>query len=273
MWFCKTRTGIRFVWCSGEKEMNDWFTIDKIDEQTYSISEYRHWEETHCYLLNGKDHSLLIDTGLGICDISAVVSKLTDKPVTAVATHVHWDHIGGHQYYPDFYAHEAELDWLNGGFPQPMETIKGYVVERCDLPERFHIDEYKFFQGKPTKVLYGGEQIKLGGRTVEVIHTPGHAPGHMCFWEKERGYLFTGDLVYKGMLTAWFPSTDPEAYLKSLEAIASLPAKKIFPAHHSLDIQPEIIIRMLNAFRQLKTDGKLHHGSGTFDYGDWSVWL
>lgn len=253
--------------------MNNWFTIDKADKNTYIISEYRHWEETHCYLLNGSQRSLLIDTGLGIGNISEAAAKLTDKPVTAVATHIHWDHIGGHKYYPDFYAHEAELDWLDGGFPQPLETIKGYVTERCDLPEDFHIDDYRFFQGKPTRVLHGGEHIRLGDRVIEVIHTPGHSPGHMCFWEEKTGYLFTGDLAYRGMLTAWFPSTDPEAYLKSLETVAALPVKKVFPAHHALDIRPEMIIRMRNAFVQLKEKGMLHHGSGTFDYGDWSVWL
>lgn len=253
--------------------MNNWFTIDEIDKNTYIISEYRHWEETHCYLLNGIEHSLLIDTGLGICNISEVIAKLTDKPVTAIATHIHWDHIGGHKYYPDFYAHETELDWLNGGFPQSLEVIKEYVVDRCELPKGYDVNTYEFFQGQPTKVLHGGEMIELGGRTIKVIHTPGHAPGHMCFWEAERGYLFTGDLVYKDTLTAWFPSTDPEAYLKSLEVVAKLPVKKVFPAHHSLDLQPEILIRMRNAFRQLKEDGNLHHGSGTFDYGDWSVWL
>lgn len=253
--------------------MNDWFTINEIDKDTYVISEYRHWEETHCYLLNGTKRSLLIDTGLGICNISEVISELTDKPVTAIATHIHWDHIGGHKYYPDFYAHEAELDWLNGGFPQPLETIKEYVVDRCELPTDFQINEYKFFQGKPTKILHGGEHIDLGGRMVAVIHTPGHAPGHMCFWEANTGYLFTGDLVYKDTLIAWFPSTDPKAYLKSLETVSELPAKRVFPAHHSLDIQPELLTRMRKAFRELKANGKLHHGSGTFDYGDWSVWL
>ena len=75
--------------------MRPWFTVDKIDPQTHIISEYRHWEETHCYLLEGSDRALLIDTGLGICDISVEVRKLTSKPVTAVATHIHWDHIGG----------------------------------------------------------------------------------------------------------------------------------------------------------------------------------
>ena len=62
----------------------------------------------------------------------------------------------------------------------------------------------------------------------------------MCFWEKERGYLFTGDLVYKDTLFAYYPSTDPEAYLASLERIAALPARKVFPAHHSLNLDVAI---------------------------------
>lgn len=253
--------------------MSDWFTIDRIDESTYIISEYRHWEETHCYLLNGGQRSLLIDTGLGIENIYDEVIKLTEKPVAAVATHIHWDHIGGHKYFPDFYAHEAELDWLNGGFPLSLDTIKEMVLDRCDPPDDFSIDHYEFFQGTPTRLLSDGDVIDLGGRCVQALHTPGHSPGHLCFWEPAMGYLFTGDLVYKDVLFAYYPSTDPEVYLASLEKVAALSVGKVFPAHHSLDIQPEILDRMRNALRQLKAEGKLHHGSGTFDYGDWGVWL
>ncbi len=253
--------------------MNDWFTIDCIDEDTYIISEYRHWEETHCYLLNGTERSLIIDTGLGISNISEVIATLTDKPVTAVATHIHWDHIGGHKYYPDFYAHEAELAWLSGEFPLTMDTIRDMVVDRCDLPKGYDVSTYELFQGTPTRILADHDSIDIGGRVIDVLHTPGHSPGHLCFWEKERGALYTGDLVYKDTLFAYFPSTDPEAYLNSLEKIMALPVKQVFPAHHSLDIKPEILGRMRDAFRQLKTDGKLHHGSGTFEYGDWAVWL
>lgn len=253
--------------------MNDWFTIDQIDADTYIISEYRHWEETHCYLINGFNHSLLIDTGLGICNIYDEVFKLTDKPVTAVATHIHWDHIGGHKYFSDFYAHKEELNWLNGEFPLSIETIKSMVVDRCDLPENYDVNTYTFFQGTPTRVLKDRDKIDIGGRIIEVLHTPGHSPGHMCFYERARGYLFTGDLVYKDTLFAYYPSTDPTAYLASLEKIADLPVNRVFPAHHSLDIHPEILVRMRNEFRQLKKQGKLHHGAGTFDYGDWAVWL
>ena len=253
--------------------MNDWFTIDKIDTETYIISEYRHWEETHCYLLNGTKHSLMIDTGLGICNICDEVVKLTDKPIIAVATHIHWDHIGGHEHFPDFYAHEDELNWLRGEFPLTIKQIKDMVVDRCDLPEGYDANKYEFFQGTPTRVLKDYDMIDIGDRHIEILHTPGHSPGHMCFWEKERSYLFTGDLVYKDTLFAYFPSTDPKAYLNSLELVSALPVKYVFPAHHDLSIQPEILTRMRDAFRQLQDKGKLHHGSGTFDYGDWAVWL
>ena len=45
--------------------MNTWFTVEEVDSQTFAISEYKHWEETHCYLLCGQEKAVLIDTGLG----------------------------------------------------------------------------------------------------------------------------------------------------------------------------------------------------------------
>lgn len=252
---------------------NDWFTLDMVDNSTYILSEYRHWEETHCYLLIGSERAFLIDTGLGICNIDKQVRKLTDKPITAVATHSHWDHIGGHKFFPDFCAHGAEINWLNGGFPLPIQAVRNMVADRCDLPEDFDINTYEVFQGIPTRVLADGDIFDLGGRSIQVLHTPGHSPGHLCFWEAERGYLFTGDLVYKDTLFACYPSTDPQEYLRSLEKVAELPVKRVFPGHHTLDIQPEILIRMRDAFRELSKEGKLHHGSGTYDYEDWAVWL
>ena len=253
--------------------MKDWFTIDQVDEGTYIISEYRHWEETHCYLLIGNDRTLLIDTGLGICNISDQVKKLTDKPATAVATHIHWDHIGGHKYFPNFYIHKAELDWLSGRFPLPVQTVKNMVADRCELPEDFNIDGYAIFQDKASRLLNDRDRIDLGGRTIQVLHTPGHSPGHLCFWEDEKGYLFSGDLVYEGTLFANYPSTDPQNYLASLEKIAVLPTKRLFPGHHSLDIRPELIIQMRDAFRRLNEDNKLCHGSGTHNFGNWAIAL
>lgn len=114
--------------------MEEWFHIDKIDKDTYIISEYRHWEQTHCYLLNGTTHSLLIDTGLGIGNLFEVVKKLSDRPVIVIATHIHWDHIGAHKDFPVFYAHAEGLFWLQGEFPQSIETVRKLVMQNCKLP-------------------------------------------------------------------------------------------------------------------------------------------
>ncbi len=250
--------------------MNEWFTTEKIDSDTFIISEYRHPEETHCYLLIGSERALMIDTGLGISNIYEEVKRLTNKPVSAVATHIHWDHIGGHRYFPEFYVHKAELDWVNIRFPLPVENVRKMLAQG-ELPSGFDLNEYTIFRGTPARVLSDGDAINLGDRVIEVLHTPGHSPGHMCFEEERRGYLFTGDLVYKGTLFADYPSTDPAAYLVSLEKIARLPAKRNFPAHHSLDIAPEIVIRMRDELRILNSKGLLCHGSGTLDFEDWAI--
>jgi glyoxylase-like metal-dependent hydrolase (beta-lactamase superfamily II) len=135
-------------------EKDKWFTIERIDDNTSVISEYKHWEETHCYVLNGTDRCLLIDTGLGIENILDQVKTLTDKPITAVATHVHYDHIGGHKYFSDFYVHEAEVEWINGGFPLTIEQVRDMLVEEpCDFPKEFDVNGYHLFEGVSTRVL------------------------------------------------------------------------------------------------------------------------
>lgn len=96
--------------------MPDWFTVEKIDPQTFAINEYKHWEETHCYLLCGRKRALLIDTDLGVANIKKIVENLTDSPVMSVVTHAHWDHIGGLRYFDNITVHEFEKDWLSGIF-------------------------------------------------------------------------------------------------------------------------------------------------------------
>ena len=250
-----------------------WFTIDKVNESTYIISEYRHPEETHCYLLCGSEKALLIDTGLGISNIYDEVIKLTDKSIVAVATHVHWDHIGGHKDFSEFYAYRDEQSWLCGEFPLPRSLIQKMLVNDCDLPSGYDSEEYELFQGVPCRFLDDGDLIELGDRIITVIHTPGHSPGHMCFWDEANRFMFTGDLIYKGVLYANYPSTDPQAYLDSVKKISAYNPARIFPGHHSLDISTELIEHIKNALQNLDDDSLLCHGSGRFDYEDWSILL
>jgi len=252
--------------------MSGWFETEHIDAHTFRISEPRHCEETNCWLLEGDNRALLIDSGLGVADINAVVRTLTAKPVTAVPSHVHWDHIGGLRYFEDFYIHTLERDWIEKYFPISREDVLG-ELRKGQLPEKFDENAYELFRGSPSRLLRDGERIDLGGRSIEIIHTPGHSPGHMCLWEAEKGWLFTGDVVYKGMIYADYPSTDPSALLRSIERLATLPVQKVFPGHHSVDARVDIISEMSDKLRELESKALLCHGSGTYDFGDWGIRL
>ncbi len=252
--------------------MDNWFTVEEIDSQTFAISEYRHWEETHCYLLCGRDRAALIDTGLGVSDIRKVVDKLTDLPVTVITTHAHWDHIGGHKAFDEIAIHEAERAWLSVRFPLPLRIIKENLTKRrCDFPPEFDIDTYQIFHGEPQRILRDGDSLDLGGREIRVIHTPGHSPGHCCFYEPERQYLYSGDLIYKGCLYAFYPTTDLLLFYRSVRRIRAYPAARILPGHHSLDISPTLAGEIEAGFAQLERSGQLKQGNGLFAFDDFQI--
>lgn len=128
--------------------LQHWFTVERIHSDTFAISEYGHWEETHSYLLCGTERAVLIDTGLGVANIKAVVDDLTTLPVAAVLTHAHWDHIGGLSLFPDFAVHENEAKWLSERFPLPLHAVrKSLTLKPCAFPADFRPDAYRIFQG------------------------------------------------------------------------------------------------------------------------------
>ena len=253
--------------------MTPWFTVERIDDATFALSEYRHWEETHSYLLLGRDRALLLDTGLGVGDLRREVEALTDRPVTVALTHVHWDHIGGCGQFAAPAVHAAEADWLRH-FPLPEAAVRRQLCAKAPLfPAGFSPENHRVFSGEPGRVLRDGDIIDLGGRQVQVLHTPGHSPGHCCYYEAARGRLYAGDLLYRSCLDAFYLSTSPEDYLASLERAAALPLREILPGHHALHCPPDLAVRARDGFRRLRERGLLHQGAGRFDFGDFQVHL
>lgn len=254
--------------------MSDWFHIEEVSPYTYVISEPAHWEEPHCYLLLGTERAILIDTGLGVSDIRKAVEQITSLPVFLVTTHVHWDHIGGHGQFESFAVHELEKKWISGCFPLPLDIVKhNLTCQPCDYPAQFDPLHYQIFQGNPAKLLRDGDVLELGGRQLQVIHTPGHSPGHCCFYEPERKFLYSGDLIYRGCLDTFYPTTDPVLFYQSVKKIRQLDVQRIFPGHHSLDIALDIIEKIEASFAALYSSGHLQHGSGYFDFGDFQIHL
>ena len=253
-------------------DRDSWFHVACIDPQTFVISEYRHPEEPHCYLLCGETEAVLIDTGLGISDLRAVVDSLTRLPLTVLTTHVHWDHIGAHRLFARIAVHEAEKDWIEDRFPLSTDRVKAQLCsEPCSFPASFDPESYRIFQGEPQLILHDGDRFDLGGRTVEVIHTPGHSPGHCCFYEPERKYLYSGDLIYKGCLDAFYPSTDPQLFYRSVKRLRDYEIRRIFPGHHDLALPVSLIEEIETAFSLLERQGKLKQGKGVFEFGAFRI--
>lgn len=257
------------------KDKSDWFTVERIDDSTYALSEYGHWEQVHSYLVIGSKSACLIDTGLGIGNIKEVVEHLTDLPIQVVTTHVHWDHIGGHRYFDEIKVHKNDSTWLKEGIPIPLKVIRKNVIQEPltkTLPKDFDIEKYYPYQGLPSLELEDGDVIDLGNRLLQVIHTPGHSPGHICIYEEERGYIFTGDLLYQGTLFAFYPSTDPILLANSIEKLTQLEyVEKILPGHNDLNIPVNLINGVNTDLQELKEKGLLHHGSGVHKVGSIEV--
>ncbi|MHB1577274.1 MAG: MBL fold metallo-hydrolase [Candidatus Dormibacteria bacterium] len=255
----------------------DWFTVELVSPQTFALSEYGHWEETHSYLFVGSERAALVDTGLGVGNIRAEVEKLTEVPVIVCTTHCHWDHIGGHSLFDQIAVHRLDADWMENGIPVPVEAHREELMREPfgkQPPAQFTPARWARFQGRPTIVLEDRDVIDLGNRRLTALHTPGHSPGHLCFQERATGLLCTGDLFYRGTLYADYESTDPTAFATSLNRIAELPhVERILPGHHQLNVQPCELVSVRQGLRDLAELGRLHHGSGLQRLGASSILL
>lgn len=251
--------------------MSEWFTIEKIDEKNIAISEYKHWEQMHSYLVIGSERACLIDTGLGVENIRKVVEQITDLPILVTTTHVHWDHIGSHRYFDEIAVHEKEADWFTH-FPVPLSMVKANLLrDKCDFPKSFDPTVYMIFQGEASQLLKDNDEIELGGRSLRVVHTPGHSPGHCCYYDEARGQLFSGDLIYAGTLDAFYPTTDPIAFMHSIKRVQGLHVERILPAHYKLEIETQLLDEIDQGFMMIEKQGLLKQGSGLFNFEHFSI--
>lgn len=263
----------------GDRYLNAWFLEERIDDHTIAISEYGHSERSHSYLLIGSQRALLIDTGLGIGNIRDVVAKYVDlKRVLVVSTHIHWDHIGGHQYFDQIFAPKREISWLVDQFPLGLDMVKKNFADDHfyhKKPKWFNVNDYQIYRATSVQAVDDSDLFDLGNRCIACIHTPGHSPGHLCFFEKETGYLFTGDLIYRGTIFVNYPSTDPELYQKSIHRLNErvLEIRRLLPSHHDLDVDVGLIHQMRQLLNSLARKNQLRHGAGFFSNGEISILL
>jgi glyoxylase-like metal-dependent hydrolase (beta-lactamase superfamily II) len=176
------------------------------------------------WLLDG-DEPTLIDAGIGTIEhLAAIASVLRGRPLARVlVTHGHADHASG-------------IGPLRARWPN---------VDACKWP----LDGESGWHP-----LADGDRVWAGDLDLEVIHTPGHAPDHVCFWSATTRDLFAGDLVIQGT-TVMIPAGhggNLRAYLASLERIAALNPRRILPGHGAVVDRPLDLIAEYIGHRRLR---------------------
>jgi glyoxylase-like metal-dependent hydrolase (beta-lactamase superfamily II) len=220
------------------------YTANKIDDNTYIIEQFFASSKCVSYLLAGREKALLIDTVSFFDDgFKPLIDSLTDKPVTVLCTHAHFDHIGSNHLFPEVYLHEDDRKVL------ALHTDSAYLTKltRERLPGivrwRIHKElEHALNTHAPDAryhYIRDGHVFHLGGREPEVIATPGHSAGSICVLERQTRRLYSGDTVCElGILLNLDGSLSIGVYLASVERLTEIAETydEIWPGHHKCPI-------------------------------------
>jgi glyoxylase-like metal-dependent hydrolase (beta-lactamase superfamily II) len=264
---CPTVQSAKPEWCRklprpeyGKLEKVDqpdaWFDVYRIRPGVFAIYEPHQSEEVISYLVLGKNKGVLFDTGMGISNIRNVVDHLTKLPVSVINSHTHNDHVGDNWRFNDIYVMDTEFARTNAKGSREDAQAEIAPGEICgEPPARF---DFALYATRPFHIshwLHDGDKIDLGGRSLQVIATPGHTPDSIALLDTENRLLFTGDTFYPGPIFLYRPETDLDAYLTSVEKLAKLVPRLqlLLPAHNVAEADPHYLPRVVKAMRQVRS--------------------
>lgn len=227
-----------------------WFERRTVDDSITLLWEPHVAPLLRCNIwhVRGRTRDLVIDTGMGVVSLIAAARDLFERPLCALATHSHLDHVGGLHEFPERLIHQAEAAALaqtpawgglvRGDYSAELsayfETV-GYALPPLlitALPYReFDPHSFRAPPTQATRTLNEGDVIDLDNRHFEVLHLPGHSPGSIGLWEARSGTLFAGDAIYDGPLLDRLPGSDPAVYRCTLERLRTLPVTVVHGGH------------------------------------------
>lgn len=213
----------------------DWYRIRPLSDGVTWIDEPYIQEFYRCNIwhIRGRDRDMLVDSGMGVVPLRQWVPLLSERPLDAVASHTHFDHIGAHHEFPCRLCHEAEAHFLENPSRAGILADPYVTDEIFDIlpPQPYLSTAYQVKSAPATRLLVDGDVIDLGDRHFEVIHTPGHSPGGIALWEAASGILFSGDIVYDGPLIEDTYHANAADYMRSMVRLYDLPVRIVHGGH------------------------------------------
>jgi glyoxylase-like metal-dependent hydrolase (beta-lactamase superfamily II) len=225
--------------------VTEWFVVRQVTRDLWMVAEPGH---VVSWLYVGSERAILVDSGTGIVPIARLVASLTDRPVTLVNTHYHFDHVGGNAGFAERLAGRRGGPYLERGTPRDL--LRRYLAafpaiiadararvaadldafaltpetEVRDFPAAFDPEAWLPGRVPATALLAEGEEIDLGDRQLRVIDTPGHSPDGICLFDERHGVLFAGDTLMEGALYAHYDESSLPDLLASAVKLAAIDA-------------------------------------------------
>lgn len=213
----------------------DWWRVRGVGDGISHIDEPHILEFYRCNVwhVRGRDRDMLVDSGMGVVSLREWVPLVSERPLEAVASHTHFDHVGCHHEFPCRSCHAAEAHLLRGPTRENTFADK-YVTDEIFTtlpPLPYQSSTYAVARAPATRILWDGDRVDLGDRSFEVIHTPGHSPGGIALWEAASGVLISGDIVYDGPLIESDDAGEMRQYHASMRRLFDLPVRVVHGGH------------------------------------------
>jgi glyoxylase-like metal-dependent hydrolase (beta-lactamase superfamily II) len=234
-----------------------WYSVYRIHDWLYALLEDGQYDEALMYLVIGEKRAVVIDGGTGIGSLKRLVEELTDRPCFLLLTHTHNDHIGGCKEFEEIAVFDDVMSWESAakglGKDKMGEMIEpGAVIK--SLPEDFDSGNFYAPPFRVTHWLEEGDILELGGRSLEVIHTPGHSPDSICLLDRENKIFWTGDSFYPALIYIYSPTTSLDQFIESFSKMVELMPyyEWVMPSHNEPKIEKHLIKECYTAAKNIK---------------------
>ena len=185
---------------------DDYYVVADLGAGAYAIGEPRYGQCNFNYLILGTQRALLFDTGPGLRDIRVVVRALTDLPVLALPSHLHFDHVGDLSLFsavalPDLppLRRQVRAGKFALGFYQYLGFVEGWRRPQFAVTEWLRPDS----------------AIDLGGRQLQLVSLPGHSADSVVLLDRAADRVFAGDFIYPSSIYAFTPGAALASYARS----------------------------------------------------------
>lgn len=206
---------------------SDWYDVNYVEQKTYVIEEKISSQYNNSFLLIGNNRALMFDTGAGENEavngskIKYIIDQLTDKPVSLLLSHFHFDH-----------------NQNVGEFDHIVFPDLPFLKEKIDENDIYKFSEEELFLTSFPKEVKVNEwfplnsDIDLGDRTIQIVNIPGHTKESVAIIDKTNKLAFLGDYLYTGSLFI-FNEADFKPYMESVNHLISIlnDEYRLFGAH------------------------------------------